>query len=270
MRGGSATTPARSDPQNRDSYPESDATPGQFGAGRSLDSLAAQPKINNRRSITSVPSQASTKLYRATTLERARRFYNQDTGIFDEPSFGSRPGDLSGLTPLTYWTPQREVADAYAGYLKHRIPFAKITITEVEVGEQFLETLRPVCLWATANDSMNPVFQEFTWLSRNERDFHQIPPRLRFLSDCNILIANILAHKNIKYERTEDWRLIERSDLLEIKIDGENRLGIQWVFRSRESREAFEQHCRGNVKQNNINMLAVSEVSEMAETMGRQ
>ncbi|KAF3178980.1 hypothetical protein TWF751_000990 [Orbilia oligospora] len=63
------------------------------------------------------------------------------SSLVREGRFGSIPGDLSGHSLLTYWTPQREVADLHAGYLKHRAPISEVIITEVEITEELVASL---------------------------------------------------------------------------------------------------------------------------------
>ncbi|KAF3132969.1 hypothetical protein TWF703_007108 [Orbilia oligospora] len=78
-----------------------------------------------------------------------------------EGRFGSIPGDLSGHSLLTYWTPQREVADLHAGYLKHRAPISEVIIAEVKITEELVASLQPVYLWVQTNKGINPHFQKF-------------------------------------------------------------------------------------------------------------
>ncbi|KAF3153905.1 hypothetical protein TWF569_001496 [Orbilia oligospora] len=110
--------------------------------------------------VSPVPEGSRTKLYRASTLERATRFYNHRTGEINEYHFVTLRGDLSGTDPVAYWTPQKAVADIYAGYLKRRIPIAQVIITEVEFSEGLAASVDLVSLWGTIEDGdkMNPPF----------------------------------------------------------------------------------------------------------------
>ncbi|KAK6336857.1 hypothetical protein TWF718_009646 [Orbilia javanica] len=254
--------------QARDSYPGADAASSQFRFDGGSDSPGEQHEIKKEESTESTLDQISTKLYRATTLDRALKFYNEHTGVVEELEFGSSPGDLGGRTELTYWTPQREVADKYAGWLKRKLKLAIVIITEVEISEKLVKSLEPVYLWATTNESMNPKFQEFTWLCRNGKDHHRIPPHLRYLLDCNLLIANILTHPDATYIKMDKWEGINRSHLLKFEVDGQVNLGIQWVFRSTKARAAFTEHCHKKVKQYDLNMLTIATVLAMTDQVG--
>ncbi|KAF3147762.1 hypothetical protein TWF594_002342 [Orbilia oligospora] len=189
--------------------------------------------------VSPVPEGSRTKLYRASTLERATRFYNHRTGEINEYHFVTLRGDLSGTDPVAYWTPQKAVI-----------------ITEVEFSEGLAASVDLVSLWGTIEDGdkMNPPFQEYTWSCRKGIDYRE-PQYLKYLEDVDVITSNILSHKDIEYRERDSWKEIQPSDLIRIKIDGEDRLGIQWAFKSEEAQLAFEEHCRGKVTQYNLDRL---------------
>ncbi|KAF3087625.1 hypothetical protein TWF102_010463 [Orbilia oligospora] len=191
------------------------------------------------KNVSPVPEGSRTKLYRASTLERATRFYNHRTGEINEYHFVTLRGDLSGTDPVAYWTPQKAVI-----------------ITEVEFSEGLAASVDLVSLWETIEDGdkMNPPFQEYTWSCRNGIDY-RVPHYLKYLEDVDVITSNILSHKDIEYRERDSWKEIQPSDLIRIKIDGEDRLGIQWAFKSEEAQLAFEEHCRGKVTQYNLDRL---------------
>ncbi|EGX47929.1 hypothetical protein AOL_s00081g256 [Orbilia oligospora ATCC 24927] len=201
-------------------YPEHEKD-GKF------EGTTEQPSTN----VSPVPEGSRTKLYRASTLERATRFYIHQTGEINEYHFATLRGDLSGTEPVTYWTPQKVVADIYAGYLKRRIPIAQIIVTEVEFSEELAAS----------------VDLEGHRLSNTHY--------LKYLEDVDVITSNILSLKDIEYREKDSWKEIQPSDLVRIKIDGEDRLGIQWAFKSEEAQLAFEEHCRGKVTQYNLDRL---------------
>ncbi|KAK6507901.1 hypothetical protein TWF481_006322 [Arthrobotrys musiformis] len=227
-----------------------------------------KPQNAKEEPATPVPDSNGTKLYRATTAVRARSFYNPKSGLVTEGRFGSFPGDLSGQSALTYWTPQREVADMFAGYLKHRVPIDEIIITEVDVSKELVSSLRRVYLWGEGSNGMNPHFQEFTWSCRNRYQKNEMPEYLKYLTKRDLIIAHIFDHKATKYERMVDWKNIKASDLLRVEIGGEEKLAIQWAFRSSYSKNAFNDHCRGRVTQYNLKMLTMAEVTPHPDPIG--
>ncbi|KAK6532464.1 hypothetical protein TWF281_006653 [Arthrobotrys megalospora] len=115
---------------------------------------------------------------------------------------------------------------------------------------------------------MNTDFQEFTWNCRRGADFGEIPRHLQYLLNVDMIIAHILIHKNVKYIKMNSWEDIKPSDLLKVEIDAEERLGIQWVFRSIEARDLFGKHCHGKVKQYNLNRLCIGDVLSASKTAG--
>ncbi|KAF3185535.1 hypothetical protein TWF788_004357 [Orbilia oligospora] len=182
-----------------------------------------QPDIN-----VSPPAEGSrTKLYRASTLERATRFYDHRTGEINEYHLATLRGDLDGSDAFVYWTPQKVVANAYAGYLKRRIPIAQVIITEVEFSDELAaSSVDLVSLWGTIEDSdkINPFFQEYTWSCRKGIDY-RIPHYLKHLEDIDVITSNILSHKHIGHRQSDSWKEIQPSDLPRVEIDGEDTIG---------------------------------------------
>ncbi|KAF3921753.1 hypothetical protein AA313_de0200123 [Arthrobotrys entomopaga] len=207
------------------------------------------------------PESCKTKLYRASTLQRAENFYNRETGEATLRDFGSMPGDLSGDTALTYWTPQKEVADRYATYIKHQVSLGHIIITEVEISEDFVDRLNTIKLWGMRDDgTINPDFQEFTCMCRRQR-YDAIPSHLCYINKADLVIAHILCHKNSHYTKEKyagsGWKNITLDDLLKVEIEGEGKLGVQWVFKGYKARSMFNEHAHGKVVQYNVHRLSV-------------
>ncbi|KAK6512951.1 hypothetical protein TWF506_009113 [Arthrobotrys conoides] len=225
----------------------------------SSDPPAGQFRATGEESGTFIPDGTGRKLYKATTIERAKAFYSEQTGLVREGRFGSFPGDLSGQSLLTYWTPQRELADIHAGYLKHRVPISEIIITEVDVSGELIVSLKPVYLWGRKDMGINPHFQEFTWSCRNGYQKNEMPSYLRYLAKGQLIIAHILDHKTVDYKKRDSWKDVEISNLLHLNIDGAESLGVQWVFRSTDAKGAFNKHCQGRVIQYNLNMLTIAD-----------
>ncbi|KAK6532463.1 hypothetical protein TWF281_006652 [Arthrobotrys megalospora] len=101
--------PARDETQSQKSDSEVGTAVGRDQKyDESPDSRPKRPEENKEPGASLLPAGTRTKLYRATDLQRALLFYNQESGRVIEHRFGSLPGDLAGGTKLTYWTPQRE------------------------------------------------------------------------------------------------------------------------------------------------------------------
>ncbi|KAF3289938.1 hypothetical protein TWF970_003681 [Orbilia oligospora] len=142
----------------------------------------------------------------------------------------------------------------------------EVIVTEVEITEELVASLQPVYLWGQTDKGINPHFQEFTWSCRKGYQKNEMPSYLKYLTKCHLIIAHILTNKNVKYEKMDSWKDIKVSDLLHTKIDGEEKLGIQWAFRSSDAKSAFNEHCHGNIKQYNLNMLTIAPYSQFIET----
>ncbi|KAF3217607.1 hypothetical protein TWF106_007913 [Orbilia oligospora] len=158
--------------------------------------------------------------------ERATRFYDHRTGEINEYHLATLRGDLDGSDAFVYWTPQKVVADAYAGYLKRRIPIAQVIITEVEFSDELAASVDLVSLWGTIEngDKINPFFQEYTWSCRKGIDY-RIPHYLKYLEDIDVITSNILSHKHIGHRQSDSWKEIQPSDLPRVEIDGEDTIG---------------------------------------------
>ncbi|EGX44103.1 hypothetical protein AOL_s00210g84 [Orbilia oligospora ATCC 24927] len=262
-----ANSPARGDVERQDSDISGNKAVNRLTTYYGdPDSLSGQSEAAEEEASMLVSTRKKFKLYRATNLSKAKAFYDEKTGLVREGRFGSIPGDLSGHSLLTYWTPQRKVADIYAGYLKHRTPISEVIVTEVEITEELVASLQPVYLWGQTDKGINPHFQEFTWSCRKGYQKNEMPSYLKYLTKCHLIIAHILTNKNVKYEKMDSWKDIKVSDLLHTKIDGEEKLGIQWAFRSSDAKSAFNEHCHGNIKQYNLNMLTIAPYSQFIET----
>ncbi|KAK6502632.1 hypothetical protein TWF506_003212 [Arthrobotrys conoides] len=239
------------------SLPNDGPSAPQKQPGQPIESAAPEPSVSK-------PLGTTTTLYRASNLETALIYYDAATGLASDEAFGSAPGDLSGRTPVTYWTPQKEVADRYAKWAKHKSPESKVIITEVEVSEELVSQLKPLLFWGLENGKMNPDFQQFTCLCRRAALDRSFPNHLQYVDKADMIIAHILRHKNAYYNKMDNdgWKKIDASNLLKIEIDDDPapRLGIQWVFKSREAQRQFSEHCQGKVLQYNMHRLTINEV----------
>ncbi|KAF3928542.1 hypothetical protein ABW21_db0205311 [Orbilia brochopaga] len=185
-----------------------------------------------------------TLLWRGTTETKTRLFYNRETGKVNALAFWSAPGDLSP-GPLAYWTPQKETAQRYARWLVHKMPMSEIVLVNVVIDKRLTKNLNPAYLMAFTDTGLNPEFQEFVW---NCRRGQRIPDHLYQYATKGILIANIASGLHEKYHDMRTWKLLKASDVLKVKIDGEERLALQWVFQDSAAIKAFQDHCEGKVR----------------------
>ncbi|KAF3311472.1 hypothetical protein TWF173_008293 [Orbilia oligospora] len=199
-------------------------------------------------------------------VNRLTTYYGDPDSLSGQSEAAEEEASIKAKAFYDEKTGLRKVADIYAGYLKHRTPISEVIVTEVEITEELVASLQPVYLWGQTDKGINPHFQEFAWSCRKGYQKNEMPSYLKYLTKCHLIIAHILTNKNVKYEKMESWKDIKVSDLLHAKIDGKEKLGIQWAFRSSDAKSAFNEHCHGNIKQYNLNMLTIAPYSQFTET----
>jgi hypothetical protein len=223
-------------------------TIGQGGLVSSLDSETQE----GPSSVVAVAPQAPlhrdnhVMLWRAADFIKHRAFYNEETGKLNLNAISTCPGDFSGDVRLAYFTPQRETADRYATWYKHKAQQSGITIAQISVPNRFVESLKVKYLWFGRNSEGNPS-NEWKDLIWNSRRGDRLPKSLRHLSAEDLLIGHIASGKHCKFTQMESASEIKEGDVLTVNIDGVERKSIQWVFQTYEAQDGFEEACRGNV-----------------------
>lgn len=56
-------------------------------------------------------------------------------------AISSIPGGFNGVAKVGYWTPQKEIADRYAQWAKHKCEISEVAIIQVAVSERLMRTL---------------------------------------------------------------------------------------------------------------------------------
>jgi hypothetical protein len=220
----------------------------------------SQKQISQQSNITysdtqggSVPQSASlveaprrleghTMIWRACSKDRAARFCNANGHSLDERPMVMAPGDFSGVQYLVYWTPQRETAYRYAGWLKHKIPIAEICILQVACPESLMTNLEVQYLWADGPEVQSTLWKQVIWYSRNGR---RLPQELRHRLARAIWIGHIATDTGKKFAAMASWREVRESNALTVDIDNTRRKAIQWVFQTDEAQVQFETVCHG-------------------------
>jgi hypothetical protein len=184
-----------------------------------------------------------TTIWKATTMEKAKALYDENTGEIKLSAGSSVPSDFSGEIQLCYWTPDRLVADEYARWVKLKTPIANIAIVRMFVPESLINSLQQEKLWfhprAESDDWRKIVFA-----SRNGEEW---PKEFRKRwNNCDLIMGHLLSGNNIKYNQMRTSYIdIKESDLLHIGSEDNRYFSVQWVFKGSEGKEAFETQCRG-------------------------
>lgn len=165
-------------------------------------------------------------------------FYNESTGEISIPAVSMLPGDFAGDRRLAYFTPQRETADRYAQWAKNKGPNAEVVIIQIAVPNSFVEALSREYLW------FGDTWKEVVWYSRRGLE---LPKKLRYIEQKDLLLGHIASGKVVKYEKLEAHTQIKERDILQVQSGGQDVKAIQWVFSTHKARDGFKENCRSKV-----------------------
>jgi hypothetical protein len=193
-------------------------------------------------------------LWRAGDRARSEEFYNQVTQEVKLAAIATIPGDFNSQKRLAYWTPQKETADRYAQWTKHRADDSEIMMIQVAVPESLVKNLTPYYLWHDERWTPKDEWRKLVYHSRRRED---LPRELLHIDQYDVLIGHIATGVHRKYERLTHWNRITDEDILAVQIAGRNRMAIQWVFNTAEARLAFEEQCRGKIQLHNLGTFKV-------------
>lgn len=194
-----------------------------------------------------------TMLWRAGDRVKHQAFYNEGSGHVEVAAIATSPGDFSGRHSEGYFTPQREVADRYAQWSKHKAVIATITIVQVAVPLSFVESLDTAYLW------FGDLWKQVIWWSRRGL---ALPKDLKDIKRKGLFIGHIATGTHEKFVAFPSPKEIKENVLLEVEIEGENKRGIQWTFRGDDVEEAFNRHCHGKVWIHSLGALCTPKQSE--------
>ncbi|KAA6415576.1 MAG: hypothetical protein FRX48_00292 [Lasallia pustulata] len=193
-----------------------------------------------------------TMLWGAGHRSRHEEFYDEGTGKVDIGAIAASPGDFSGRAKVTYFTPQRNVADRYAQWQKHKVALANITVLQVAVPWAFVESLNMEHLW------FGDCWKEVVWWSRRRSE---LPKELENLEEKDLFIGHIVTGKDSNFIAFSSPDLIKEDAVLTVKVNGEEEKAIQWTFRGRKVEKAFNTHCHGKVWLHQLSTLCTPKQS---------
>lgn len=183
-------------------------------------------------------------IWRAGSRKKAEDFYNQETRQIDLAAIFTCPGDFSSLKAVAYWTPQKETANRYAQWCKQKTPVSEIVFIQVAVPESFIDSLVTEYLWCGDRQKPTDTWKKLIWYSRRGK---MVPVELDYLDEKDLLIGHISSGIHKKVEHLKDHTKIGERDVLSVKIDGEERKAVQWVFNTTKAMRAFARTCVGKV-----------------------
>ncbi|KAL1634687.1 hypothetical protein SLS56_002089 [Neofusicoccum ribis] len=148
---------------------------------------------------------------------KAARFYDPITHAVSLSAVRVCPGDFSGTVVVGYFTPQKETADRYACWRKHKQHISDIRIIQIAVPDLFIKSISVHYLWY--GDQSRPT-DEWKFLIWHSRRGEYLPIEMEWLENQDLLIGNIASGKNCKYENIREPAAIKDSDVLTIERDG--------------------------------------------------
>ncbi|CAI7634453.1 unnamed protein product [Penicillium palitans] len=191
-----------------------------------------------------------TMLWRVCLLSEAVECCESCLQELDLEPISSTPGDFSGRTAVAYFSPQRETADRYAMYKKHRFSIAELAILQVAVPDSLVQSLSINYLWADGAESQ--LWKKVIWHCRRGQ---RLPKDLRYMGNKDLWIGHIAKSTNSNFATTESYTQIQSPDVLAVQVNGEWRNAIQWVFYSDHAEELFAQCCKGKTWIHSIGKL---------------
>ncbi|KAI9766924.1 MAG: hypothetical protein M1840_006221 [Geoglossum simile] len=188
--------------------------------------------------------QHHTMLWRAGDRKLSEAFYNKETQEINLAAISTIPGDFNSQRKLAYWTPQRETADRYAQWTKHKVDISEIVMIQIAVPESLTKSLVVKYLWYNETQMPREEWRKLVYHSRRAED---LPRELDYIEQCDLLIGHIATGIHRKFERLDHWNQIKDEDVLTVQIAGEQKMAIQWAFNTTKARYGLVEQCRGKV-----------------------
>ncbi|KZF22950.1 hypothetical protein L228DRAFT_261062 [Xylona heveae TC161] len=174
---------------------------------------------------------SDTTLWRAEHGYRCKLLCNKETRRLELGKIATVEGDFGGLIAFSYFTPQKETADLYAAWGKHKVPLDDLRIVQVDIPESLARILSVKYLWSGSQEqSLWNEWREVALLSRRRKGFLD---ELEHIHDKDLIIGHVASGLNIEFLRMNDPTEIKDKQVLKVEIDGQERKAIQWGFHHR-------------------------------------
>ncbi|KAE9985653.1 hypothetical protein EG328_007067 [Venturia inaequalis] len=179
-----------------------------------------------------------TTLWRACLTFKADKLYNRRTGAVDLQSNGSVPGDFSGVSKITYWTPELETADLFLGYCRNCNPDLVHSVVQMYVPDKFINSLKIIDLEKPASRTREPIrdWWAITFISRRNKQWpYGVLESKKYHRDPGLIKGPILNGRNEDYQaKGMTWDQLTLRNCLFIYLKDDPDLGAvhaqQWAF----------------------------------------
>lgn len=193
-----------------------------------------------------------TTLWRACLTWRAEKLYNRRTGAVDLQTNGSVPGDFSGVSKITYWTPELETADLFLGYYRNCNPDLVYSVVQMYVPDKFINSLKTIDLKKPDSQTGEPIMDwwAITFASRRGKQWpYGSLESKKYNRDPGLIKGPILNSRNGDYQADGmTWEQLAKENCLFVNLEDRPDLGAvhaqQWAF-GLSAVEDLDQACHG-------------------------
>jgi hypothetical protein len=177
---------------------------------RGGEDLPEQPKVPENHIV----------LYKSLMMSRLKDCFDEDGGINLGSIMTSSPSDFASKHEALYFTPQRWVADQYAGYAKRKVRISDVLTLELHVPNDHLSKL---VRWDL---DFCDGWRELVWHSRRAMWYTD---SFRKFQTRQELIVGPIAHNHDKhFRKMKEWTNVKRENIMISEETGE--IGIQYVW----------------------------------------
>ena len=154
------------------------------------------------------------------------------------------PTDFHGPNAwISYFGPDRWVAERYAKYIKHLVPFHRTCIVEMTIPNSLIDRMNPVIL------RYGEDWKKIVWNSRRGRPY---PKELRHLFKRPLYIGDICHNYTPAISKMPSWNELTRENVMNVGDEslGENgqmttvtKPGTQYAFFGDDMSDVLAQEC---------------------------
>lgn len=197
---------------------------------------------SSQRAMTAYSTPNSVVLYKAVIQPGYSPLYDATGALADIHTLHSgEPYDFSGSRMMIYLTPDLEVVEYQASYIRRRAEHTPTGIVRICIPTNALKTL--------AGEGEESCIQHFSWPSNNWKELvyysrtGRVPPhRLSRYSDAALIVGPMPWGPKLAFAALESWK--DMTDEFLFKVGGddgwEGRFAIQYAFNIESMRDWLE------------------------------
>lgn len=193
--------------------------------------VASSGGWSSQRTMAAYSTPGYMVLYKTVIQPRYWPLYDETGALADMRTLYSRaPSDFSGGKSLIYLTPNIEVVDYHASYIRRRAEHTPTGIVCLCIPTNALKTL--------PGDGEESCVQHLSWPSNNWKELvwysrtRTLPPRLSQYEDAALIVGPMAWGPMLAFAALESWEDITDKFMFKVGGDGggEGRVAIQFAF----------------------------------------